>query len=59
MSEKLQISPSIPLVIQGNHMDHVTEMSLQAQAYITSDNMYHHLNMLENLVFRSVCLFPC
>jgi hypothetical protein len=51
-------SPVIFLINQGNHANRVAESVAQGgEAYMTSENMYYHLNMLENLVPRTVRLY--
>ena len=56
LDERLSIFPGNPLVNQGNHASRMAESIAQGgETYMTSENMYHHLNMLENLVPKTVC----
>ena len=58
LDERLNISPGRRLIRQGNHADRVAEIIAQGGgAYMTSAEMYRHLNMLENLVPKPVCLY--
>ncbi|KAF9784373.1 hypothetical protein BJ322DRAFT_844894 [Thelephora terrestris] len=51
LEEKLRISPRDTLVKKGNHVNRAAESILQSGGrYMTSEDMYRHLNMLENLV---------
>ena len=59
LDEQFNISPGDPLVRQGNHTDRVAESIAQGGGiYMTSEDMYRHLNMLENLVPKTVRLYP-
>ena len=51
-----QVSAMLSLVIQDDYEKHMMEMSTQNK-YMTSDSMYRHFNMLENLVPKKVSLF--
>ncbi|KAN0128028.1 hypothetical protein V8E53_013051 [Lactarius tabidus] len=54
LDEKLKISPGIPLVRQGNHVDRAAESIAQdGRTYMTSEDMYCHLNKLENLLSQT------
>jgi len=51
LDERLSIFPGDPLIRQGNHADRVAESIAQGGGtYMTSEDLYRHLNMLENLV---------
>jgi hypothetical protein len=58
LEEKLRISPRDTLVKKGNHVNRAAESIVQGGGtYMTSKDMYRHLNMLENLVPKAVRLF--
>ena len=65
LDEQLNLLPGNLLVKQGNHSACAAESIAQGgETYMTSENMYQHLNMLENLVPRTVRLYstrcpPC
>jgi hypothetical protein len=58
LDEQLKISLGKPLVTQGNHADRAAESIAQdGGTPMTLKEMYRHLDMLENVVSQTVCLF--
>ncbi|KAF9642126.1 hypothetical protein BDM02DRAFT_3124827 [Thelephora ganbajun] len=57
LEEKLNIFPGGTLIIRSDHADRVPGSVAQGgDAYMSSEGMYRHLNLLENLVPRTVGL---
>ncbi|KAI9573877.1 hypothetical protein HD554DRAFT_2310459 [Boletus coccyginus] len=51
LDEQLNISPGGPLINRGDHADRVAgSIALGGDTYMSSEDMYRHLNLLENLV---------